>query len=73
MNEKYQNILLYSVAHETRSQLNLITGNLEQLENKFDSNLFKIAKYAAKVMEYKLNMIIDFANITINIFTEHLK
>ena len=73
LSEKYQNILLFSAPHEIRSQLNLISGNLEQLEKKFDPFLLKIAIYAAKVMEYKLNLIFDFVHITTNKFAEHMK
>ena len=73
MNEKYQSILLFSAPHEIRSQLNLITGNLEQIEKTFDLKCLKIAKYASKVMEYKLNLIFDFVHFTTNKFSEHLK
>ena len=71
--ERCQNILLLSAPHEIRSQLNLIYGNLEQLEKKFDLFLLRLAKYAAKVMEYKLNLLFDFASIVTEKFAEHPK
>jgi len=71
--ERFQNILLYSVPHEIRSQLNLISGNLEQLDKKFERSVLKLAKSAAKVMEYKLNLLFDFASLLSGKFKEHTK
>jgi len=73
LSNKYQNILLFSAPHEIRSQLNLITGNLEQLEKKFDFEKLKIAKFGSKILEHKLNLIFDFVHIVTNQFSPHNK
>ena len=73
ISDRYQNILLFSATHEVRSQLNIISGNIERLEKKFDPDLLKIAKYGCRVLEYKLNLIFDFVHIVTGKFAAHLK
>ena len=83
ISKKYESIILFSTSHEIRSQLNLIRGNLEQYVHNYSSNfkniskmdikLIKISIYSAKIMEYKLNLLIDFVNILSGKFVENEK
>ena len=71
ISQKYHNLILFSVSHEIRSNLNIITGSLEQIIKKFEIKLIIIAKYAAKIMETKLNLLMDFVQIFSGKFNEH--
>ena len=73
ISHRYQNILLFSAPHEVRSQLNIISGNLDRLEQKFDSEVLKMIKYSCKILEYKLNLIFDFVHIVTGKFAPHIK
>ena len=73
ISHKYQNILLFSIPHEVRSQLNIISGSMERLEKKFDPEILKIAKYGCKVLEYKLNLLFDFVHCITGKFAAQMK
>ena len=75
ISKQYEGIIMFSASHEIRSQLNLISGNLEYLEKsqKYDINSIKIAKYASRIMEYKFNLLLDFVQIMNDKFFEHSK
>ena len=71
ISEKYQNLILFSASHEIRTNLNLITGNLNQIRTNFDEKLITIAQDAAKIMETKLNLLMDFVQIMNGTFNGH--
>ena len=60
ISEKYNNLILFSSSHETRSDLNIIMGKMEKLLIKYDIKSVAVDKFAAKIMDSKLNLLMDY-------------
>ena len=71
--QNFEGIILFSVSHEIRSQLNIINGYLEKLEEEYNLNFVHIAKNSSQILECKLGLLFDYVHILMKKFNIHLK
>ena len=69
LQNKFQNLILFSGSHEMRTQLNIIKQSFRRLKNDYNLEMIYKGNMAAKIFERKMNLVVDYIHISNNQFT----